>query len=596
MPKTSTTTTLGIEGGGTKTDWVLLDASGAVLDEGQLPAASMKLSSDEQLTHLFSLLPRDPGRVGVFLAGCLIDRDRARLRRLATAAWPQAQLRLGSDGESGFATALGTGDGIVVVSGTGAVVHGRRGEKTTKAGGWGHILGDRGGAYDLARHALRKVMFHYDLHATVTPLGANVLAALSLNELPQLVDWIHDSDKMDVARLAPVVIRSAEAGDGEMRSLVSNRAHDLALFTQAVAQRLELERPEVRLFGGLLTREPWYAAEYRRHLATHVPGAHIELCTRSGAHGAAALVRALAPAGAAVSSTTMAAKSSSAAPDLSTADAAVKLELAAAATEQRHPRSAGIENLTAQEMVSLFVEEEDRVRAALAACANRLAAGVDLIAAALRDGGRLFYVGAGTSGRLGVLDASEMPPTFGTAPELVQGIIAGGAPALTRSAEAAEDSREAGAATLTSRGVRAGDVVCGITASGRTPFVLGALAGARALGARTMLLSCNPARHASPKPWDVEIDLPTGPEIVTGSTRLKAGTATKVALNILSSCTMIRLGHVRGGAMVDVRATNVKLRDRAVRIVSVALGVDLPTAQARLEACEWSVRAALDGK
>jgi N-acetylmuramic acid 6-phosphate etherase len=593
MPQTSTTTTLGIEGGGTKTDWVLLDEAGTVLSEGQLPAASMKLSSDEQLAHLFSLLPRDPARVGVFLAGCLIDRDRARLRRLANAAWPQAQLRVGSDGESGFATALGTGDGIVVVSGTGAVVHGRRGGKMTKAGGWGHILGDRGGAYDLARHALRKVMLHYDLYATVTPLGANVLAALSLNELPQLVDWIHDSDKMDVARLAPVVIRAAKAGDEEMRSLVSDRAHDLALFSKAVAQRLGLERPEVRLFGGLLTREPYYAAEYRRHLETHVPGAHVELCTRSGAHGAATLVRALAASDAA-SPAPVTVKTANAAP--AAADDVVKSELAAAATEQRHPRSQGIENLSSQEMVSLFVEEEDRVRAALAACADRLAAGVDLITAALREGGRLFYIGAGTSGRLGVLDASEMPPTFGTAPELVQGLIAGGAPALTRSAEAAEDSRETGAATLASRGVRAGDVVCGITASGRTPFVLGALAGARQLGAKTMLLSCNPARHASPEPWDVEIDLPTGPEIVTGSTRLKAGTATKVALNILSSCTMIRLGHVRGGAMVDVRATNVKLRDRAMRIVSATLGVDLATAQARLEASEWSVRAALDGK
>ena len=590
MPSPSSTT-LGIEGGGTKTDWVLLDESGAVLQEGQLPAASMKLVTDEQLAQLFSRLPKEVGTVGAFLAGCLVERDRARLRRLAEAAWPGARLRVGSDGESGFATALGEGDGIVVVSGTGAVVHGRAGGKVTKAGGWGHILGDRGGGYDLARHALRKVMLHYDLEAAVTPLGSSVLAALSLNELPQLVDWIHDADKMDVARLAPVVIRAAEGGDVEMRELVSHRAKDLARFTQAVAKRLGMERPEVRLYGGLLTREPWYAAEYRRHLRTYVPEARVDLCTRSGAFGAATLAQTVT--GASTSPAPVATKTAAPTPQPS-ADAATLSELAAAATEQSHPRSATLEHLSVSEMVGLFIEEEDCVRAALAACADRLAAGVEVITGALRDGGRLFYIGAGTSGRLGVLDASEMPPTFGTPPELVQGIIAGGAPALTRSAEAAEDSREAGATAMAGRGVRFGDAVCGITASGRTPFVLGALTEARARGAHTLLLTCNPARRASREPWEVEIDLSTGPEIVTGSTRLKAGTATKAALNLLSSCTMVRLGHVRGGAMVDVRATNVKLRDRAIRIVSVALGLDVAEAQARLEKHDWSVRAALD--
>jgi N-acetylmuramic acid 6-phosphate etherase len=250
--------------------------------------------------------------------------------------------------------------------------------------------------------------------------------------------------------------------------------------------------------------------------------------------------------------------------------------------------------MSAEELVGLFVEEEDRVRTAVGARAKELAAAVELVTAALEGGGRLLYVGAGTSGRLGVLDASEMPPTFGTPPELVQGVIAGGVPALTRSAEAAEDSRETGTLAMAGRAVGKLDAVCGITASGRTPFVLGALADARARGAKTILITCNPSRRASAQPWDVEIDLPTGPEIVTGSTRLKAGTATKVALNILSTCTMIRLGHVRGGAMVDVRATNVKLRDRAVRIVANALGIGVAAARVKLENSAWSVRAALE--
>jgi N-acetylmuramic acid 6-phosphate etherase len=216
------------------------------------------------------------------------------------------------------------------------------------------------------------------------------------------------------------------------------------------------------------------------------------------------------------------------------------------------------------------------------------------VSTALRDGGRLFYIGAGTSGRLGVLDASEIPPTFGAPPELVQGIIAGGAEALHRAVEGAEDQPEAGALAVLERGVRAGDVLCGIAASGRTPFVLGALARARQLGARTVLLTCNPARQRAVPSWDAEIDLPVGPEIITGSTRLKAGTATKVTLNLLSTCAMIRLGRVRGNSMVDLHISNAKLRDRGVRLISATLGLAYEEARARLERAGWNVRACLE--
>ena len=572
-------TILGVEGGGTKTDWVLLDDTGRVLGEGQLGAANLKLSTDTQLSQLFAVLPREVNEAGVFLAGCLSENDRARLRRLAVAAWPAARVSVGSDCESGFATALGDGDGIVVISGTGAVVHGRKGGRVEKSGGWGHILGDRGGGYDMCRHALRKVILRYDIEGTLSPLASAILAELSLNELPQLVDWVNQADKMQVARLAPVIFRAADAGDVEMQELIEHRAGDLARFTVAVAQRLGMESVEVRLLGGLLTKEPGYAAHYRRLLAEKLPGANVELCTRSGAFGAAALAR----KGAVHMEN----------PTALSSEVASAGELASAATEQVHPRAGELEKMLAGELVALFVEEEDRVRVALAACKDSLADAVELIAAALSKGGRLLYAGAGTSGRLGVLDASEIPPTFGTPSELVQGVIAGGAPALTHSVEAAEDSCEAGALAMNGRGVRAGDVVCGIAASGRTPFVIGALARAWQLGARTIFLTCNPTRNPSTQPWDVEIDLPTGAEIVTGSTRLKAGTATKVALNILSTCAMIRLGKVRGGAMVNLRATNVKLRDRATRMVAVALGLDTEVARELLVANHWDVVAAL---
>ena len=263
-------------------------------------------------------------------------------------------------------------------------------------------------------------------------------------------------------------------------------------------------------------------------------------------------------------------------------------------TEQRNPRSAQLDQLAAGELVDLFVSEESCVSQALAAARTPLVAAVETASRALQLGGRLFYVGAGTSGRLGVLDASEIPPTFGTAPDLVQGIIAGGVTALYSAVEGAEDQAEAGALAMTERGVNERDVVCGITASGRTPFVLGALQQARILGAKTILLTCNSGRHRSEDDaWDVEIDLPTGAELVTGSTRLKAGTATKVALNIISTCSMIRLGKVRENLMVDLNASNAKLRARAIRLVSQVRGCALQDARALLEQKRWSVRAAI---
>jgi N-acetylmuramic acid 6-phosphate etherase len=575
---------LGIEGGGTKTDWVLLGGMGTVVREGQLPSANLKLSTEAQLLEVFRVLPQDVTDVGVFLAGCLTDGDRAQLRRLAESVWTSARVTVGGDRESGFATALGDGDGILVISGTGAVVHGRKGSEVVKAGGWGQLLGDRGIGYDLSREALRQVVLDFDLTATLSPLGTAILSELGLNEIPQLVDWVNHAEKRQIARLSPFVFRAAASGDHAMQTAIDERARQLAGFTAAVARRLGMSSPEVRLFGGILAHEPQYEALYRRYLTEQVPSARVQLCTQSGAFGAAHLAVNHDPA----------LKTPLCNPPASSALAVDAAELHAAATEQVHAKAAELDRMSVAELVSLFIAEEERVGTARATVAQKLGAAVELTTEALRNGGRLFYVGAGTSGRLGVLDASEIPPTFGTEPELVQGIIAGGASALMRAAEGAEDSAESGEIAVISRGVRAADVVCGIAASGRTPFVLGALARARTSGAKTILLTCNVARKPSGKPWDVEIDLPTGPEIVTGSTRLKAGTATKVALNILTTCTMVRLGHVRGGAMVDLRATNAKLRDRAIRIVRAALDCDAESAKQMLEANDWSIRRALE--
>lgn len=261
-------------------------------------------------------------------------------------------------------------------------------------------------------------------------------------------------------------------------------------------------------------------------------------------------------------------------------------------TEQRNPASAQIDTLPTPQVLQIINEQDATVPSAVRTAIPQIAKAVDGIADALRSGGRLFYIGAGTSGRLGVLDASECPPTFSVPPEMVQGIIAGGEPALSRATEASEDDPESGARDLLSRGFRGGDVLCGIAASGRTPYVLGAIGKARQLGCLTIGLSCTPSSELS-RAADIAIEVLTGPEIVTGSTRMKAGTATKLVLNMLTTGTMIRLGFVFGNLMVNVQPRNEKLRDRARRIVRDAAGVDDSAAADLLEQSGGSVRTAI---
>lgn len=261
-------------------------------------------------------------------------------------------------------------------------------------------------------------------------------------------------------------------------------------------------------------------------------------------------------------------------------------------TEQINPLSYNLDQLSPLELVDLFNQEDYRVVEAIGQAREALAAAITLTAAALRSGGRLFYVGAGTSGRLGVLDAVECPPTFCTPPELVQGILAGGAPALLRSSEGLEDRAADGAQIIYDRGITAADVVVGISAGGTTPYVQGALTAARSLNAKTLFIACVPTSQFSVE-VDVDIRLLVGAEIVAGSTRLKAGTVTKLALNILSTGVMVQLGKVYGNRMIDVAITNQKLADRALRILQDLTSLERSTCQDLLQASHQSVKVAL---
>lgn len=261
-------------------------------------------------------------------------------------------------------------------------------------------------------------------------------------------------------------------------------------------------------------------------------------------------------------------------------------------TEGRNPRAAGLGGFSTREILTLMNDEDAQVPAAVRAALPQIERATDEIVAAFARGGRLRYVGAGTSGRLGVLDASEAPPTFGVEPDLVRGIIAGGDEALRHAIEGAEDDSGAGARDAR-LAVRSSDVVVGISASGRARYVIGALVMSREIGAFTVALTCDPSSPLA-KDADVVIAVDVGPEVLAGSSRLKAGTATKLVLNMLSTAAMIRSGRTRGDLMVDLRATNTKLRERAIRMVRDETGLDEAGARARLEARGWSVRRAIE--
>ena len=261
-------------------------------------------------------------------------------------------------------------------------------------------------------------------------------------------------------------------------------------------------------------------------------------------------------------------------------------------TEQRHPASTDLDSLPTAELLRLMNLADQEVPQAVAREIPRITRAVDAIAAALEAGGRLFYIGAGTSGRLGVLDASECPPTFHVDEDLVHAIIAGGDSALRRSSEAAEDDPLAGAQDLLLAGFRRGDVVIGIAASGRTPYVLKAVQVARQMGGITCGIACTPKADLSAL-VEFPMEPSPGPEILTGSTRLRAGTATKLVLNMISTAVMIKLGHVYGNLMVNVQPTNEKLEARAVRIIQDATGVSTERARELLEQAGRSVKIAI---
>ncbi len=590
-------TLLGIECGGTRT--VALLVRGSDVTRLEAGPANLRLVTDAQLIRHFRALrdrlpaPVHPNAIGIGMAGARTATLQKRILHAAETVWPGVPCRATNDLETALATAT-TGERtnkILILSGTGSCCFGRAANgRTFQFGGWGHLLGDKGSGYEIGLRALKAVVYYLDRDGEWSLLGRRILRTLQLNEPNELIGWAQAANKTDIAALAVEVFEAARDRDKIARDILEGAAHSLAKDAAHCARRLVKPGTLVQfiLAGSVLLRQPRFARKVAAHLKKLWPNSTIAPLKRESAWGAVELAKAC------VLNSTFNIQHSTL--NVSRASDALSSDLGQnSPTEQRNPRSMNLDKLSINAAIALMLREDEKIPAAILGEGKKIEDAVTMIVRSFKSGGRLFYAGAGTSGRLGVLDASECPPTFRTPPEMVQGIIAGGQTALWRAVEGAEDDPAAGARAVEFRGVQRGDVLVGIAASGRTPFVWGALAEASRRGAKTILLCFNPnlkiPRDRRPS---LVIAPAIGPEILTGSTRLKAGTATKLILNIFTTLAMTRLGKVSSNLMIDVKPSNAKLRERAVRIVSELTGADAEHARATLEKSDWVVKTALD--
>jgi N-acetylmuramic acid 6-phosphate etherase len=588
---------LGIDGGATATKALLLGAADKVIGRSRGAPSNAILQTEDELYVVLKTLWEDLAphaeelqAVALCLAGVANEKAERKVEAVARLIWPHVPLFVSHDLRSGLYAGAPTGEGVVVISGTGASVFARRASKELRGGGWGHVLGDAGSGYHIAHMALRNITAHYDRQGKHGALGRRILRATASKTLEDLAAFISRTEKPRIAELSENVFREALRGDVESNKILQIAARALASNVTAISGRLGGRRLPILLTGGVFEKQKIYRDLFARELRKDLSWARPELIADEASLGAARWGR----------ECLLKAKRSakkrlirnSASSDLATLLKNVKID--EISTEENNPRTRQLSVLPIAQAVELFLNEDAAILPALHQASPRITRAVELAAASLKSGGRLIYAGAGTSGRLGVLDASECPPTFRSTPGQVVGLIAGGALALQEAVEGAEDDAPAAKRTLKDLKLGARDCLVGIAASGRTPYVLGALEYAKSVGAATVFLTCNAKLAQTPSSRaDVEIHLATGPEVLTGSTRLKSGTATKMVLNIISTLAMVQLGKVVGNDMVDLHPSNDKLKVRALKIYMGLTGDDVKVAYAALFESNWHLRMAL---
>jgi N-acetylmuramic acid 6-phosphate etherase len=577
---------LAIEAGATHSLAALYTGDGTLLAEAEggpcNPTAYGWDASIRVLVELGNrLLPVERGDVVLLagIAGAVNDKARRTAAQRLCAGLGISEARVTEDLYPILHANAGTGPALLAIGGTGSNAIGCNAlGDWAQVGGRGHVFGDEGSAYAIGVAALRAVAEAEDGLGPETMLAQALVRATGGEHTSDLIAWAGAATKRDLAHLTYAVLETADAGDAVAAACVSEQARLLARQVAALMHKLEITTPApVYGHGGLFEKCPRYRAGFEKALS-ETPLLHLETPRHKGPRAVFELSSITAP-------------SAWLAIHVEAARVAVPVDAAASSpTEGLAQTARPLDELDAHAMTAAMTGAGLESAQSVAHAVSALTPLVEAAGACLRGGGRILYVGAGTSGRLGVLDAAECPPTFGVDSARVQGIIAGGIAALTNSIEGAEDDTQAGAAAIDAAQVSAQDIVIGVAASGNTPYVAGALCRATELGAPTGLITSNP--NAS-TPARFRVNLDTGPELVSGSTRLKAGTAAKIALNIVSTGAMALSGFVHQGRMIGMRPVNLKLRERAARIVAELAPCEIAEAVSALGAVEYNIAAAI---
>ena len=585
---------IGVDGGGSKTAVVLLNQDGKVLGRGLSGSSNYhNVGLEQTQANLWAGMQQAAQQADLSLgevaaatwalAGVDRSKERALLGAMAAELLPEVPVRVENDAVAALVGGLGHHNGIVLIAGTGMIAYGenKQGERARGAG-WGPFF-DHGSGYDLVQSTLRLLTHQIDRDETQSSTLIDALVtAVGLREATDLLGWVYEAERevSEIAALAPIVLTAAEEGNLAALLAVNQGSEWLATAVETVARKLHHTEPfQLVMGGGILGKSKFYREVVIQAIQTRLP------------HAQPILPRADAAVGAGLMALELIGRPLAAQPQKTPGESGQAPN--GWSSEKANVLSSELDLLPVEVIVRLMHVMDKAAVATVGPILSTIARVVEEIVKRMhKKGGRLIYVGAGTSGRLGVLDAAECPPTFSTAPGQVMGVIAGGETAVNNSVEGAEDDAAAGAAALHELDLQTGDCVVGLAASGRTPFVVGALQEANTQGALTAAIVCNVPSPVANAAQYVLAPL-VGPEIVTGSTRLKAGTAQKVILNMISTAVMVRLGKTYGNLMVDVQATNNKLKARAGRIVAAATQVDEAKAVTALQASNGEVKTAI---
>lgn len=608
------TVVLGIDGGATKTVAATIDEKGSVLSVGTAGGANPLLWGDAAFENIRSacdaaltIAQTDFDEVAFAFIGLSgADEPNSPSHQFAKEQIRQrlpVTFALDNDSIVAHAGALAGQDGIVVVAGTGAIAIGITNGKRVRVDGMGHWFGDEGSATWIALQALRSAARAQDGRSKLTRLTDALLKALMLNTLRDAATLLANGDltKQELAWLATIVAQVADEGDAVAQRILHEAVECLAESALAVLRHLcDIVHPSAHCLpanlpisytGGVFRLTTEMSKLFCQAVLHRLPDA--KLCEPKLPPHLGAGLLAAKHAGWRINDEWLDRITNTGTQwgyfDLGAGLVEVLPRLL---SEQRNPASFFVDRLDVEAILQLINEEDHKVAPAVYQEIPAIAQVVRWSVRGSQRGGRLIYVGAGTSGRLGIMDAAECPPTFGTPPERVIGIIAGGPQAVFKAVEGAEDDMDAGREEIRKLAVNENDVVIGLSVSGRTPFVIAAMDEARKLRAKTAAITVNRDAPIAAVA-DVVIAPVVGPEIVAGSTRMKAGTAQKLILNMISTATMVKLGRVQSNLMVDLRTWSVKLRERAKRIVAQLTGVSLTEAEQALQVNDWEVRRTL---